>query len=176
MKIYNILPDGDSFRSFTFKEEFPFDYFNGRPLSSIWKPIEIKQKYKRLPNADIQSFDGIGSVINKRTKDILSLVLKDTVEFLPLNFYHPFYLLNVIHVLDVMDYSKSTPSYSYNGKVVGFHIHAFQLDKIKDEFLFKIVESPRSNIFYATDNFKKIIDENGLTGLMFTEIWDSEKH
>ena len=84
--------------------------------------------------------------------------------------------MNVLNVVDCLDYEKSEFEYSprNSNKIIGFKKFAFKFDKVIGHHIFKIPETLRADIFIS-DELKQKIENSGLKGFKFIEMWDSEK-
>lgn len=52
--------------------------------------------------------------------------------------------------------------------------YCFQLEKVKDLKLFKLIDEPARKPF-VTDEFARKIEEHNLTGFKLELVWDSEE-
>ncbi|MDU0204754.1 imm11 family protein [Paenibacillus sp. MAH-36] len=114
-------------------------------------------------------------MFNDKALKALHDIIKDDIEVLP--YLHPkdtYYAINVLNVIDSLDRSMAVLDIDveYN-KVRNIIKYAFHKDRIKHESIFKIPENLRSEIF-VTDIFKERVEQTGLTGFRFAEVWDSE--
>lgn len=162
----------------TWKGECNIDYiksFDGTRKSIDWKPPQIKRIYDR----EFSNTPGIVShipIFDKKAISILNDLLKDNTEILPTICEDGnFYLINVIKVLDCIDYDKSKFKTFRDGKrIMKFTNYVFKKDKIEGVDIFKIKDEPLKRPF-VTDRFRQRVIDNSLTGFKFELVWDSEQ-
>ena len=114
-------------------------------------------------------------VFDKKALDILLPMVENEIEVLPLLCEErEFFAINVIKVLDCVDYDKSKYRTFRDGKrIMAFEKYTFKLDDIKGSNIFKIIDEPRRKPF-VSDEFRDKVLETGLTGFKFKLVWDSE--
>lgn len=142
-------------------------------------------------NAEIEVVDGQtdtdasyfwagGGIIltNDRVKKCMGDLIDDSVEYIPLRCKDKtVYLLNIISVIDAADYDKCRINRFPDGFARNYETYAFKPEKVKDAHLFRILLEGRirTRQAFVSTEFKKRVEENGLTGFHFTEVWDSDK-
>jgi len=82
-------------------------------------------------------------------------------------------LVNIISVLNAVDYTRSIPTRISSGHVTGFKKLNFLEDVVKDQHIFRIPEFLRTKT-YVSDFFREKILASKLKGFEFYEVWDSE--
>ena len=110
-------------------------------------------------------------LLNERAKNILEPVLSEYVEFLPVIYKKPLYLMHVLRVADALDLDNIIAD-TYAGKTGYIKKFAFKEERIPPFPIFRILcegELYEGEVF-VKDEFKKIIEENGLTGFSFEEV------
>lgn len=152
--------------------------FDGRLKARGWIPQRIKRadsSTKPLLDAPIFLYSGI-ILLSGEAISVLAAYLRDSCELLPVICDEgDFSIVNVTAVLDCIDYERAVFEKSgTSGRVLWFDRYAFLPDKIGNHDIFKISEFPRSRIF-VTDQFKKVVEENGITGLGFRLAWESDE-
>ena len=103
---------------------------------------------------------------------MLHELIKDEIEVLPyLHSKDTYFAINVLNVINCLDRSKAVLDIDekYN-KIKNISKYAFHKNKIEHERIFKILEKIFSEIF-VTDIFKDKVEQAGLTGFRFAEIW-----
>ena len=102
--------------------------------------------------------------------------MSDKVQILPIDYEgtKTLYVLNVINVVDCLDYEKSKIRRFSDGTVSEIDEFAFDYSKVSQHDIFKIPEKIWSTVF-VSDKFKATVEENGLIGFKFTEVWDSDE-
>jgi len=102
--------------------------------------------------------------------------MSDKVQILPIDYegIKTLYVLNVINMVDCLDYDKSVLRRWEDGRVSEIDEFAFHYSIVSQHDIFKIPEKNRTHIF-VSDKFKATVEENGLIGFKFTEVWDSDE-
>ncbi|MEF2247072.1 imm11 family protein [Paenibacillus sp. IITD108] len=138
-----------------------------------WKPFEFVSSHRKKSKSDIVYIRSGTPVFTKNAKEKLSPYISDAVQFLPIEHELELYLVNVINVIDAVDFSRSICSdYSIKG-FSEFEKIIFYEDIVKTQMIFKIKENS-INYVYVTDAFKEIVERSKLKGFEFIEVWDSE--
>lgn len=151
--------------------------FDGRSKKNTWKPLLVKrmEPEKRLELSDAPGF--IIPVFSKKALEVLFPIVKNSVEVLELKFSEKeLWGINVISILDVIDYSKAKYKTFGDGKrIMAFQKYAFRMcDELLSNNIFKIVDEKRRRVF-VSDRFKEIVEKNNLSGFRFILVWDSEQ-
>lgn len=179
MKIWSLLADVEKYNSFNLvnQDQLPglvnVTSFSGIEMKYRWDhhPVEIVEEKEA---GDLQSFFGGVFAFNTRAIESLDSFLQGNVEYLPLEYSKgEYYLINVLNLLNGIDYNKSIITRFNDGSIMRFEKYAFSLDKVKGEHIFKIIDEPRKAPF-VSDEFRNKVIQEGLTGFLFTEVWDSE--
>ncbi|RCX13019.1 hypothetical protein DFR58_11976 [Anaerobacterium chartisolvens] len=179
MKIWLLDCDVDNYDNLTWKNDIDIDEvqtFDGRQKLMNWNPVQVKRMYDR----EFSNSPGLSShipIFDKKAVDTLKDLLIGNAEILQLDCEGwEFYAINVIKVLDCIDYDKSEYKTFRDGKrIMRFIKYAFDISKVKNEHLFKIVDEPLRRPF-VSDEFRNRILENNLTGFKFELVWDSDKN
>ena len=167
-KYDNLIPIKD----FTVEEIQSFD---GRSHLSQWKPIQVT---RMEPEKGLELSDAPGftfPVFSKKAWHCLETLISKNVEVLPLDFDEKEYLgINVITVLDAIDYEKSIYKTYRDGKrIMAFKKYVFLPDVIANVSIFKISDE-KTRYAFVSDEFKQIVEKNNLSGFKFKLVWDSE--
>lgn len=178
MKIWLLDSDVDHYENLTWKNDIDIDEvqtFDGRPKFKNWNPIQVKRMYDR----EFSNSPGLSShipIFDQSAVDILKDLLIGNAEILPLDCeYGKYFAINVIKVLDCIDYEKAEFKMFRDGKrIMRFTKYAFDLLKVGNEHLFKIVDEPLRRPF-VSDEFRNRILLNDLTGFKFELAWDSDE-
>ncbi|MEA5023431.1 hypothetical protein SDC9_21107 [bioreactor metagenome] len=177
MKVWLWKPDSNKYENLTLPLEdvdklIDFYEFDGRKISDVWEPMEVGI-YKKAKRGDTPSFIA-GPVLSERAVETLRDILDDKVEILPLKYSKEnYYVINVLNVLDAIDYTKAEYLTFDDGRVYRFTKYAFIEEKVKSQPIFKLVEHPKSEVF-VSDEFRSRVLEHKLAGFEFIEVWDSE--
>lgn len=179
MKIWQLNFDLDKYdnlipiREFTVEEIQSFD---GRSHLKQWKPIQVKrmEPEKGLELSDAPGF--IFPVFSRRALNCLEPLINKNVEILPLDFDEKEYFgINIITVLDAIDYEKSIYKTYRDGKrIMAFKKYDFLPDVIKGIPIFKILDE-KTRYAFVSDEFKQIVEKNELIGFSFKLVWNDEQ-
>lgn len=179
MRIWQLYFDVDKYENLVPVIKFSADEiqsFDGRRKKDVWTPVQVKrmEPEKKLELGDAPGFTI--PVFSRRALEILYPIIKDSVEVLELKFpEEEFYGINIISVLDVIDYSKSQyRTFSDGKKIMAFQKYVFKMCReLEINNIFKIVDEKRRRAF-VSDRFKNAVEENNLKGFKFKLVWDSE--
>ncbi|MDD6400558.1 MAG: hypothetical protein PUG10_02970 [Lachnospiraceae bacterium] len=179
MKIWQLNFELDTYdnlipiRDFTVEEIQSFD---GRSHLSNWKPIKVKrmEPKKGLALSDAPGF--IIPVFSKRAVNCIGPLISKNVEILPLDFNErEYFCINVITVLNAIDYEKSLYKTYRDGKrIMAFKKYVFIPNIIENVSIFKISDE-KTRYAFVSDEFKQTVEKNKLLGFKFKLIWDSEQ-
>lgn len=180
MKIWQLQFEVDKYDNLVPIREFTVDEiqsFDGRTKKDIWKPLPVKrmEPVKKLELSDAPGFTI--PVFSKKALEILRPLIQNSVEELELQFQEAeYYGINVIAVLNVIDYSKSKyRMYSDGKRIMAFQKYAFRSCKeLLNNNIFKIIDEPTRRAF-VSDIFKQTVEKNNLSGFKFKLVWDSER-
>ncbi len=180
MKVWKWGFDSDKYDSFIFPNTSEFyeyfqPYFDGTVIGDKWGNVQFETEH----SGKTTDCTGRGSnfpIFSELAVQTLAPYLDSNAEVLPLQ--HPtesFYAINVIRLIDGLDYENSTLEYDKNRpnmvrRVLRF---VFNLDVIQEYPIFKIPQYKRLSVF-VTDTFKEAVEANGLKGFTFELLWDSE--
>lgn len=178
MKIWILDCDVDNYENLTMKEEFDIDYiqsFDGTKKIKNWNPLKVKRMYDR-EFSNTPGFSPHIPIFDKKSVSVLNDLLTDNAEILPLDCDEgEFYAINVINVIDCIDYEKSKYKTFRDGKrIMRFTKYVFDEVKIDGLNIFKIKDEPLKRPF-VSENFKNKIIDNNLVGFKFELAWDSEQ-
>lgn len=164
-----------------FREEFRKKIVGGKRLNGeLDNNIEVEVIDGKVP-CDFPKFwtvGGGGFVFSQRAKECLENVINDYTEFIPIHVKDkPYYIVNLLSIIDAIDYEKSTFRSIASGLVVGLDKYAFLKDKIKGINMFKVMlyDTLYSEEVFVSSKVKEIIEENKLLGVKFIKVWDSER-
>lgn len=178
MKIWILDCDVDTYENLTWKKELDINFvqsFDGMKKLKDWKPVQVKRMYGRT----FSNTPGLSPhipVFDKKAINVLSDLLEGNAEILPLDCEDGFfYAINVINIMDCIDYERSKYKTFRDGKrIMRFVTYVFNEEKIKGMHLFKIKDEPLKRPF-VSDKFRKKVIDNNLTGFKFELAWDSEQ-
>lgn len=123
------------------------------------------------PIGDVTSINTSSYIINEKAYKILFPYLSNHCQIFELmNENQLFYVVNVTDLIDCLDYDKSELLYfSSSNRVMEVEKYVFKTEKLKNATIFKLPEFPKS-ISYVTEKFKKVIEDNNITGFKFKEL------
>ena len=148
--------------------------FDGRSKIKDWTPLAVKSMERNLPFGDVTSLWHM-EVVSPKVIEAVKDLTEGQAEYLPLLcINYEYYLVNVINLVDAIDYSKAKVEYFPNSnRVMMFEKFAFLEEKLKGNHIFKPVERRGINL-YVSDEFRQRVIDSGATGARFDLIWDSE--
>ncbi len=184
MKTYKLTDDYEKHFTFTIKgaelyNKMP-DYsprFNTKTRLTEWvKPdasFYATENYlnEKVSIPDITTWVAGNLVLNTRAYEILSDTLKVSGEFLPVSVEGiDYYIFNTLRIIDEKYIDKTKAREVIDGSVnVGLENISFSTNGLEDDGVFKS-ESDHLLHTYCTENFKQLLIDNNLNGLLFTEM------
>lgn len=177
MKIWHLEFELDKFTSMTIVDDDDWSNltFDGTTKVMKWIPIDVKIiGHKKIANATSLS-PGI-PVFDTKTMQILHDLIYDSTEALELKCSKgKFFAINICEILDCVDYNKSIYEKYYNSdRIMVFDKYEFKEECLKNKHIFKIVDEIERTPF-VSEEFRKRVLENNLTGFKFKLVWDSLK-
>lgn len=166
-----LLVDGDD--EFTFPYLDVMDFQAGR-VGDSWKPPPVYVDQPRLKRPDIFHLVGaIGLVFTPSALSVLERFALWVGELLPLPFGEEvFQLLNVLQVYDCLDTERTIFS-GGAARVLEFKPH-----RVPEAPVFRIPQNQSAQLFCHEGvaepfwEFKSAVEEAGLEGLTFEEVWN----
>ena len=173
--------DSNRFRSFAYSSSDWMSYLESmkenKKIANIWKPpklflfsdIEHVGREEKLPIADFMN--GLVFIsISEKAKSILVELMENQVELLPLDTeIGKYYELNIDRIC-CLDEQKCVLKRPSSGKGI-LHVekYAFFINKIAGRNIFLSAELGFTKCF-VSDVFRQTIEENSLSGLLFSAI------
>jgi len=159
MKIWHLFFEVDKYENLIPNRKFTADEyqsFDGRRKKEKWSPLSVKrmEPEKGLGLSDAPGFTI--PVFSNKALEVLRPLIKDSVEELALQFDEgEYYAINVISVLDVIDYSKSKyRMFSDGNRIMYFEKYAFRMcEELKVTNLIGFAR----HYFVFTDMYRKIL-------------------
>lgn len=185
MKVWKLDYEYNKYESFqlveedrTFLEEFEDKITRGNPCNGSLDNLKVHIIDGRTKGDFPILWNGSGILVfSENVKKSISSLISNEVEFIPLiHNKRKIYLVNVLNIIDAIDYGNSEFKILRSGKPVSIKKYAFSLDKIRGENIFRVLLADKiySTETYVTSEFKNIIESNNLKGFRFIEVWDSE--
>ena len=185
MTIWEVI-DNDDYRDFCLmNSNHPYitdssAYFKEKQEDTSF--VRTIRTLNNNPLADIMNYCSISGtfLVNQKAKKVLQenfegIQFFDTIcaEYLE----EKFFLLNVFNYQDVLDMSRSEYKSGKNryGKFAVGYITSYVFQKEAFELdIFKIIVNgqKRTNHLFVTDKFKRVIEENHLTGLCLRKVYE----
>lgn len=184
MKVWKVEVEHGEFESIQFVntdrqflKEFKRKILSGEPQYGEFdnNKVEIIEGSKK---SDFPKFWGASGtlVFSERAKNCLEKYLGNNVEYIPVKLEaDTYYVVNILCILDIIDYKTAIFRKLETGLVVGIEKYSFIEEQIKGHNIFKVLLNNRifSTEIYVTSEIKSKIEEFGLEGLKFIEIWKS---
>lgn len=149
--------------------------YDGVARSDSWVPFELYDipEVKGSPDCDVAYFyGGLQIVVNAKTRDLLQGYLGQDAEFLPVSYHRgQYWLLNVLCVLDCLDYEHAKCNLFSDGRPMRVSEYAFVPESLKGHDIFRIEALPQTGPF-VTDAFKRLIEESDVKGFSFKHVWE----
>jgi hypothetical protein len=151
---------------------------DGSPRLAAWSPPPVYVEFPNLEKPDIWWLnDAFSMVLSSKAEAVLGEVLLEA-ELLPLPVGDEMLsLVNVVEVRNYLDYEKTQWFPEAEGLLA--EVPEFAAHRIGGASLFKL---PHDNVWlycwedddYVSESFRHVVTSEGLTGLTFEEIWNSE--
>jgi hypothetical protein len=188
MQVFQLKAD------FNFQSFFPYDpsdprgeeivkadILQGRNVSKLatWVPPPIFVYKPELERGNFVHLWGFGGfAVDGRAHEVLKEILNETSELLPFLPHEgeQFHRLNVLNIVDCLDLEKSKWREKPNGSK-STQIEEYQFDpaRIGGPTLFKLPKQAALLTVIGKHSvpqeFKTLVEREGLTGLKFEEIW-----
>jgi len=139
------------------------------PNASFYATANYTNEKVSIP--DITTWVTGNLVLNTKAYDLLFDKLKGAGEFLPVSIEGiDYYIFNTLNVIDDSCINKDNAQEVIGGGVnVGLENISFNTDGLGNELVFKF-KSTSDHVLhtYCTENFKQLLADNDLKGLLFT--------
>ncbi len=150
--------------------------FNGTRCGKSWIPLQVKLVHEHpLVLGDFMRLETVLGVLvcNRKALECLLPHLQHDMEVLPLavvNHDDNCYLINSLNVIDCLDEANSKiRRFTTSQRILAVEEYAFIESRMHNSLLFKVPQLATSTIFCNGD-FKRIVQENKLTGLEFRRL------
>jgi hypothetical protein len=177
MKIFGLYTDMDKFKYLgvkpyeTTEEEIElYDSISLTRVKDVWNPITLKL-YGKGKRGDCPYLIGHLPVFSEKIIGFLDYLIHDSVEYLPINCPGnvKYYIVNVLKVVDCIDYDKAKIERYYNGEIRRFEKFAFKKELLQGIHIFKTPELAYTLVF-VSEEFVNKANEFGLLGFDFEEV------
>jgi hypothetical protein len=175
--VWDILIDCNNFRTFrtNLSTEDALALLellkSGDWIATKWKGLRARlareRSEKAKPSADFISIDLAFDAMSGRARAILEDLVSGQMEFLPIETpVGPYYGLHVSYV-DCLDVEHAEVlRYKSSGRIMEVIKYAFRWERLEGIHIFRLPELGTSRLF-VSDEFKRLVEANGLTGLEF---------
>lgn len=172
-QIWQLDCDVNNYDSFYWVDGADVDFiqsFDGRTHKTtvFGKRVEF---YKKLPIGNIVGLASNIPIFDEKAWSVLEDLIKDEVELLRIELTGKiYYAINVLNVLDCIDYDRSEYKTFRDGKrIMAFTKYSFRQDIVKGYNIFKITDEPMRCPF-VSDVFRKRVKDSNLKGFAFKRI------
>jgi hypothetical protein len=184
MKVYRLRSDVNHYRYFLpeREEDALALEMDCTPKEETWVPPPVFIYEPMLKAGDFYQFEGSKLITTLRATEVLEEFLEMAGELLPLPYGGEVYtVLNVLECINCLDHERTQWRLGPDtGEKLGPRQYAFHPDRFSESPLFKIPETCRSQILLVEglrdpeEEFRYVVENAGLNGLVFEELWDSE--
>ncbi|MBQ7944241.1 MAG: hypothetical protein IJ326_09300 [Lachnospiraceae bacterium] len=186
MKIWKLKSELGEYESFQllsqdkdFLKDFKDKILSGQLQKGKLENLELElvegEKYSDLPK--LWSCSGI-LMFSERAKECLDDLLGNSVEYVEARTDNKtFYIVNILEILDAINYEEAVLRRLDTGLVVGFDKYSFLKEKIQNLHMFKVLLNGKiySTEIYVTEELKEKVEMEQLIGFKFELVWDSEQ-
>jgi hypothetical protein len=154
-----------------------FNLLDGTPRKQIWEPVPMwrspaKQRKFRGQMSDISGLGGMGLGFSERALEVLTPLVGDVIEALPLDCpdcKEKFFAINVLDLVDCLDEARCDAFRFRDGRICWIDRYAFRPGSTEGHHLFKVMQVPIGDALVSPE-FKQLVEESGLVGAMFHEV------
>ncbi len=189
MKIYDVIPDVNRYKSL-FPEDEAVSYqsaYEGGALyldclpKETWSPMPVFCLHPKKKTGDFFGFHVGTFVVPKDIAERAGGFFEMAGELLPVIYEsQEYYMLNVTECVNSLNADKSGWLLTDTGQRALLQKYVFHKNRFTESSLFKIPETCRATLLTyersgdPEEEFKAFVESEGLTGLLFKELWDSE--
>jgi hypothetical protein len=186
MKVFRILPDVNNYQSFLPENEkiWAMDILSmdSKDKSEKWQAPKIFILEPKLKRGNFFDLCPGGFVVDTLAKEKLFTFFEMGGELLPLEHNKKeFFLFNATVCINALDENKTEWEYGERTKAkIRIKKYAFNPSRFVETTLFKIPETAKGEILTLVgakdpeDEFKYVVEQENLKGLIFQEIWSDE--
>ena len=155
----------------------------GLPVSDEFRFVELERNNSNPREKEFMDCSQVwittGIVLfNQKAKDCLEGVFGDYVEFVPAKYQDDiYYIVNVLNIIDGLNYEKSEFEKLDDGRPYSINKFSLRPNMVNNISIFKLFleESIYSTEIFVSQEVKDIVEENGLTGFSFEEVWRDDE-
>ncbi|WP_029233199.1 imm11 family protein [Butyrivibrio sp. VCB2006] len=175
MKIYKLRFDGTNYKNLYPCEDKDADFyrmFDGTSYIETWEKLDLTYLDEEEGLKEGNYTYLFMPIVDKAALNILQALIGEDAELLPMmRGNEEVYGINVLTLLDALDYEKSECVKFSDGKIMAIRRYAFIENEVQGRHIFKLSDESHGAPF-VSEYFKKIVEENGLTGFKFELVWD----
>ena len=190
MRIYRMKADLDeknvSFLDLLDQEafmKFNKELRRGLPVSDEFRFVKLERDKSKTRETEFMDCSKLwittGIVLfNQKAKDCLEGVFGDYVEFVPAKYQDDiYYIVNVLNIIDGLNYEKSEFEKLDDGRPYSINKFSLRPNIVNNISIFKLFLEDRiySTEIFVSQEVKDIVEENGLTGFSFEEVWRDDE-
>ena len=163
--------------------KFDKELCEGLPVSDAFRFVELERNNSNPREKEFMDCSQVwittGIVLfNQKAKDCLEGVFGDYVEFVPAKYQDDiYYIVNVLNIIDGLNYEKSEFEKLDDGRPYSINKFSLRPNMVNNISIFKLFleESIYSTEIFVSQEVKDIVEENGLTGFSFEEVWRDDE-
>ena len=109
-------------------------------------------------------------------KRVLQGLIGDCVEFIPTTcIEEELYIIHTLFYKNALDHDTSKIRALPSGLEVEYLTYSFIAERIENANIFKVLlnNRPYTTEIFVTSEFKSVVEQYGLTGITFIEVWHS---
>ena len=164
-------------------EKFADELWDGNSVSDEFRLVELERDKSKTRETEFMDCSklwiAVGIVLfNQKAKDCLEGVFGDYVEFVPAKYQDDiYYIVNVLNIIDGLNYEKSEFEKLDDGRPYSINKFSLRPNMVNNISIFKLFleESIYSTEIFVSQEVKDIVEENGLTGFSFEEVWRDDE-
>ena len=180
MIVFRVRYDVDHHCWYSAPDDWVAEHLNrldGRSVIDGWQIPPLSREGPARPEPDLGSVNfAPDPVVAEAGRDLLATELQESVEFLPVEpSFGERWIANVMYLADCLDEERSDWRI---GKTTGRRTSIARFEFRSESLLtlrakvFRIPQLPTGTLF-CTDAFRGRVQERGLTGLIFQQVWSS---
>lgn len=150
--------------------------FDGSPRTPGWRPVKVRRvradERQAFNPSDFPWLGAHALVMRRKPVEALHEILKASGEILPLatDDGTELFVLNVTRVLDAIDEQRSEIlRFPGSGRIMRIKSVAFLAPIVRGADIFRLPH--RASSTYVSDRFVKAVQDAGLEGLEFKQVW-----
>jgi len=149
----------------------------GQRCADWWQPVPMRRVLTRLRKnrgkpVDIIGLMGLGYAFSERAASVLSPLVGEVIELLPLQNDSPerFHVINLLDIVDCLDEERSKLARYSTGDIMAVDKYVFKPGSTDGHHLFLCLQFDLHPLVSA--EFKALVEENRLIGAEFIPIAD----